>query len=133
MGVVGRRVGCRVSEWSQMDQHGAKRIPKGSQKRPKWSQRHQQCAKRQSNKQKITMFRKGRFKERSGRKIFGFLSIFARRCRPKGAFLEIPKIGNGTKIQLFSKDGSFEPKGATKHPRLMEIEFRTVRKLELMI
>jgi len=36
-------------------------------------------------------------------------------------------------IQLFSKDGSFEPKGATKHPRLMEIEFRTARKLEPMI
>ena len=24
-----------------MDQHGAKRTPKGSPKRPKWSQRHQ--------------------------------------------------------------------------------------------
>ena len=39
LGVVGRRVGIRVSKWSQMDQPGTQRTPKGFQKRSKWSQR----------------------------------------------------------------------------------------------
>jgi hypothetical protein len=55
------------------------------------------------------MFRKDRFKELSGRKNSRFLSKFARKDGPKGAFLEIPKIGNGTKIQIFSKDRSRDP------------------------
>jgi hypothetical protein len=50
--VVGRRVGRQNgTQWTSMDQHGAKRIPKGSQKRPKLSQEAIKKAK-QNNVQK---------------------------------------------------------------------------------
>ena len=112
LGVVGRRVGFRASKWSQMDQHGAtwsekdtKREPKATKMEPKAPKVRQKA----TQKQKKTMFRKGRSNDGSRTKKFGFLSRFSRKCRPKGAFLEIPKIENGTKIQLFSKDRHRDP------------------------
>ena len=41
--------------------------------------------------------------------VLDFWSSFGGKGGPKGAFLEIPKIGNGTKIQLFSKDRHRDP------------------------
>jgi hypothetical protein len=38
-----------------------------------------------------------------------FWKLFARKRRTKGTFLEIPKIRNGTKIQIFSKDRPRDP------------------------
>ena len=37
------------------------------------------------------------------------LSLLSRKGGAKGAFLEIPKIGKGTKIQFFSKDRDGDP------------------------
>ena len=85
--------------WSEKE---AKREPKATNMEPKVRQNS-------IKQQKKTMFRKGRFKERSGRTKFGFLSKFARKCRPKDGFLEIPKIENCTKLQLFSKDRHRDP------------------------
>ena len=94
LGVVGRRVGFRASKLSQMDQHGptwsqkdTKREPKATQMEPKGDQKSKkkQCSEKVGSRS-LRPAPPGNEK-----------SIFSRKWRPKGAFLEIPKIENGTK------------------------------------
>jgi hypothetical protein len=106
LGVVGRRVGQNGAKWTNMGQHGAKRIPKGSQKRPKWSQK---AIKKQNKMSGRRCSEKFGSRSVSGRKVPKKNGHFSRKGGQKGAFLEIPKIENGTKIQLFSKDRHRDP------------------------
>jgi hypothetical protein len=104
---AGSVLGCQIgAKWTNMEPKGYQKGAKSCQNGAKGTK---SAPKGNKKKQKITMFTKGRFKERSGRKNSGFLSKFARKCRPNGAFLELPKIANGTKIQLFSKDRHRDP------------------------
>ena len=80
LGVIGRRTGFRASKWSQINQYGAKRIPKRNQKvipkRAKWSHRYQKCAKRRSTNKK-TMFRKGRLQDVSPNSNYSAQILFS--------------------------------------------------------
>jgi hypothetical protein len=80
---------------AKSDQNGAK----GTKSAPKGNQRNKK--KRCSEKVGPMMA--------PGRKGYGLGSLLRRKSRPKGAFLEIPKIENGTKIQFVSKDRPRDP------------------------
>ena len=53
--------------------------------------------------------KQGREKDAPGTRGTTFLAPLGRKGRPKGAFLKIMKIGNGTKIQLFRKVRRWDP------------------------
>ena len=80
--VVGRRVGLRTSRWSQMDQHGAKRITKGAQSCQNGARGTNinflrgKVRQKAINKNKQNMVRKGRHQDVSWNSNYSAIAFF---------------------------------------------------------